>query len=138
MISMQIIGRLGKNAEVKQVSGRQVINFSVAHSFKKTDGTDVTVWVDAAYWRDASQSVTIAQYLTKGTQVYLQGEPTARAYVSNTGDAAAVLGINVQRIELLGSKQDSQATAPAQPVNNATGNAPAGFDGPADDDDLPF
>ncbi|HTG57496.1 MAG TPA: single-stranded DNA-binding protein, partial [Niabella sp.] len=79
MIKMQVIGRLGKDCLVNNVNGRNVINFTVAHSerFKDSQGNqqEKTVWVDCAYW---TERTAVAPYLVKGTQVFVEGQPEVR------------------------------------------------------------
>lgn len=127
-----IIGRLGKDAEVKDVGGTQVINFSVAVSenWKDKNGEkqEKTTWYECAKW---GNNVGIAPYLKKGTQVYVSGNAEARAYVNNEGDAVGVLGIRVFQIELLGGNDNQGAT-------NVNTNAQPQPTGVKDDDNLPF
>lgn len=124
---MQIIGSLGKDAIVKEVNGKNVINFSVAHSEKWKDAQGVvkerTTWVECAYWSDR---IAIAPYLLKGTLVYCEGSPEVDAYLSN-GEAKGTLRMRVGVVQLLGGAK----AAPAAPV--ASGNVT-----PADADILPF
>src|SRR4051812_22203187 len=141
MIKLQVIGNLGKDCIVKEVNGKNVINFSVAHSerFKDAQGNqkERTTWVECAYWTDRT---AIAPYLTKGTTVYAEGSPEADAYTNKEGQAAATLRMRVQNIQLLGGG-DSQGShqgnvshagsAPAPAMRTAPSNVPA-------DDDLPF
>ena len=65
MIKLQVIGNLGKDCIVKEVNGKTVINFSVAHSerYKDAQGNqkERTTWVECAYWTDKT---AVAQYLT--------------------------------------------------------------------------
>ena len=79
MIKLQVIGHLGRDAQVNNVNGKNVINFTVAHSerFKDAQGNqkDRTIWVDCAYWTDRT---AVAPYLKKGTQVYAEGQPDVR------------------------------------------------------------
>ena len=53
MIRISVIGRLGQDAQVNNVNGKSVINFSVAYSekFKNQQGEDTerTTWVSCAY-----------------------------------------------------------------------------------------
>ncbi|HNA91832.1 MAG TPA: single-stranded DNA-binding protein, partial [Chitinophagaceae bacterium] len=64
MIKMQVIGRLGKDCVVNTVNGKNVMNFTLAHSekFKDSQGNtqEKTIWVDCAYWSDRT---ALAQYL---------------------------------------------------------------------------
>ena len=80
MIKLQVIGNLGKDCVVNTVNGKNVINFTVAHTEKYKDSQgnqqEKTTWVDCAYWTDRT---AIAQYLTKGKQVFVEGQPEARS-----------------------------------------------------------
>ena len=131
MIKLQIIGSLGKDAIVKEVNGKQVINFSVAHLEKWKDAQgnqkERTTWVEAAYWNDSQK---LAQYLTKGSQVFIEGSPEADAYLANDGSAKGTLRVRVMNIQLLGGKREAQ---PGQQQTAAAPVAPVSAD-----DDLPF
>ena len=104
MIKLQINGNLGKDCILKEVNGRNVINFSVAHTERYKDSTgnqkERTTWVECAYWTDRT---AVAQYLTKGRTVYAEGTPEADAYTNKEGQPAATLRMRVQNVQLLGN-----------------------------------
>jgi single-strand DNA-binding protein len=104
MIKLQVIGHLGKDCLTNVVSGKNVINFSVAHSEKYKDNMgnqkERTTWVECAYW---TERIAIAPYLKKGQLVYVEGTPDVRAYSKNDGTAGASLNLRVLNIQLLGS-----------------------------------
>lgn len=144
MIKLQVIGNLGKDCVSNTVNGKNVMNFTVAHTEKYKDSTgaqrEKTIWVDCAYWSDRTG---IAPYLKKGTQVYVEGAPEVRTYQTQDGKSGASLSLRVLSIQLLGSRsneggngggsyqpQGGGYNAPAQPMNEP----PIG----ADSDDLPF
>lgn len=144
MIKLQIIGNLGKDCIVKEVNGKNVINFSVAHTerFKDAQGNqkERTTWVECAYWTDRTG---ISPYLTKGRTVYAEGSPEAEAYTNKEGQAAATLRMRVQSVQLLGGNSGEgqgsnsgnvtntgMSTAPVVKTQAAVANAP--------EDDLPF
>ncbi|MEG0890079.1 MAG: single-stranded DNA-binding protein [Bacteroides sp.] len=110
MLTLQIIGNLGKDAEVKNLNGDNFLSFSVAYTEKYTDrnGNQVsnTTWVDCLK-KDANGK--LGQYLKKGTQVYVTGKPKANAYTSQSGEVKSSLQLNVRELELLGSRQEQQA-----------------------------
>ncbi len=146
MIKLQVIGNLGADCIQKEVNGKTVINFNVAHSekFKDAQGNlkDKTIWVNCAYWTDRT---AIAQYLTKGKTVYAEGTPEADAYTNKEGQAAATLRMRVQNIQLLGGTGDSQGSGYNQGNVSSAGSgiAPAVKSQPmahnvSMDDDLPF
>jgi single-strand DNA-binding protein len=124
MIKLQIVGNLGADCIQKEINGKTVINFNVAHSEKFKDGQgnlkEKTIWVNCAYWTDKT---AIAQYLTKGKTVYAEGSPEVEAYTNKEGHAAATLRMRVQNIQLLGSSADNNSGSNQGNVTNA-GAAP--------------
>lgn len=107
MINVNVIGRIGANAEVKSANGKEFTTFRVAHSNKWRDDTgnthEETIWVDCVY----SGKLGALEYLTKGTQVYVTGSASLRIYSSKKDKCMkAGLTINVRSVELLGGKSD--------------------------------
>lgn len=146
MIKLQIIGNLGKDCIVKEVNGKNVINFSVAHTerYKDAQGNqkERTTWVECAYWTDRT---AVSQYLTKGRTVYAEGTPEADAYTNKEGQAAATLRMRVQTVQLLGSNsnegQGSQGSNMGNVSNVGMSKAPvavAAGGNATPVDDLPF
>jgi single-strand DNA-binding protein len=150
MIKLQIIGNLGKDCIVKEINGKHVINFSVAHSerFKDAQGNqkERTTWVECAYWTDKT---AVAPYLMKGTTVYAEGTPEADHYTNKEGQTAATLRMRVQTVQLLGSNkeggasQQGSASNSGNVSNSGMSTAPVVRTEPANTsapvvDDLPF
>jgi single-strand DNA-binding protein len=112
MIKLQVIGNLGKDCVVNNVNGKNVINFSVAHTekFKDAQGQqkDKTLWVECAYWTDRTG---IAPYLKKGTQVYADGTPDVRTYTTADGRQGTSLSLRVISVQLLGGRSEGQGGA---------------------------
>ena len=140
MIKLQIIGNLGKDCVVNTVNGKNVINFTVAHTEKYRDSQgnnqEKTTWVDCAYWADKTG---VAQYLTKGKQVYVEGQPEARAFQRNDGTAGASLSLRVRDIQLLGGRGDGSSAAPASNQTSSSSSMETATAGIGEvSDDLPF
>ena len=143
MIKMQVIGNLGKDCVVNTVNGKNVINFTIAHTEKYRDSQgnnqEKTTWVDCAYWTDRT---AVAPYLQKGTQVFVEGNPEVRSYTRNDGTAGASLSLRVREVQLLGRKGDNTGAASNMDVVSSNSSnrqetpAPASVDDVADD--LPF
>jgi single-strand DNA-binding protein len=121
MIKLQVIGNLGADCIQKEINGKTVINFNVAHSekYKDVQGNlkERTTWVNCAYWTDKT---AIAQYLTKGKTVYAEGSPEADPYTNKEGQPAATLRMRVQNIQLLGGNSGDSQGANAGNVSHAT------------------
>ena len=141
MIKLQIVGNLGKDCIVKEVNGKTVINFSVAHTERYKDSTgnqkERTTWVECAYWSDRT---AVSNYLKKGQMVYAEGTPEADAYMNKENQPAATLRMRVISLQLLGSNKEGQgynqgnvsnAGSTAAPAMRSTSNAVV-------EDDLPF
>ena len=144
MIKLQIVGNLGKDCIMKEVNGRNVINFSVAHTerFKDAQGVlkEKTTWVECAYWTDKTG---VAPYLTKGQTVYVEGTPDVEGYTNKEGQPAATLRMRVQSLQLVGGRSESQGSNSGNVSNAGMTKGPVASSEvanatPAAVDDLPF
>lgn len=139
MIKLLAIGHLGKDATTNQVNGKNVINFTVAHTEKFKDNAgnamEKTIWVSCAYWTDKT---AIAPYLLKGTQVFVEGTPEVKMYQKNDGSQGADLTVRVFSVQLLGGKKEGAGNAAASPAGQPESTPVATSIGKQDDDDLPF
>lgn len=143
MIKMTMIGHLGKDAEVKIHGTESVINFSVAHTDKWRDGNGVekqkTTWVSCSWWLE---NHSIAQYMKKGTQVYIEGIPEARVWKKDD-KPEPYLNMRVFSLQLLGSapKKEEYKTPEENKSYPNQNEAYKPYKAPldnADVDDLPF
>ena len=144
MIKLQIVGNLGKDCIVKEVNGKNVINFSVAHTERYKDSLgnqkERTTWVECAYWTDKT---AIAPYLVKGKMVYAEGAPEADPYTNKEGQPAATLRMRVQTVQLLGGNSEGAGSNSGNVTNagmvaRPVATAEAVTATPAAVDDLPF
>ena len=146
MIKLQIVGNLGADCMLKEVNGKNVINFNVAHTekFKDSQGNlrERTTWVNCAYWTDRT---AVAQYLKKGKLVYVEGSPEAEAYSNKDNQPAATIKLRVRDLQLLGGSLDGgQENSNAGSSSNSNYNSGSVSTKPVaanlDDaaDDLPF
>lgn len=127
---MILIGRVIKNASVVTLKDeRKVVNFSLAingwfKSKNNPQGVKVTTYVNCSYWISPS----IAERLTKGSLVELDGRLEAKAYTGIDGEVKASLNCHVNSITIHHTVKDSKAAA--QPTQSNTGEEVK--------DDLPF
>lgn len=150
MNRLEIIGHIGNDAEVKDLGNNQVISFNVAVTEKWKDKQSGEVksktdWFQCAKW---GNNTTLAQYLKKGTQVYISGKAEAKSYVGNDGQLKQVLALNVNDIKLLCSIQHNNTQqAPQQNNQQPQQNFNQGQQGNTfppsqpyneEDDNLPF
>lgn len=136
MIETQLIGNLGQDSEVRTLdSGMKLLSFSVAvtETYKDKSGEkkEKTTWVNCTQW-DIKES-RLFEYLKKGQQVWVKGEPSARAWLNKDGGAVGALELRVLGVKLLGNK--AAATPTVADPTPAAKPAPAPV---AEDDDVPF
>lgn len=124
---MEITARLTGDAIVSTVKNdRQVVNFSVAinDSYKAKGSGEVTklvTYTKCDYWVNPS----IAQYLTKGSLVELQGRVGVNAYMGKDGTAKAALTFHANTIKLHGKVRSTKDTTAAPvPVTEAIDDLP--------------
>lgn len=84
---MNIIGRLTKNAEIRNVSNeKQVVNFSIAtndsYRNRKGERIEQTTYFDCSYCIYSK----VADLLTKGILIELTGRVYARAWIGKDGE----------------------------------------------------
>ena len=112
-----ILGRLGKDPEIRFApSGMGVCNFSVATSerWKKKDGTteERTEWHNVVVFDKLAENC--AEYLKKGSQVYIEGRIKTEKYDDKEGVTRYATKINAHTVQFLdGKKQEAQATSQA-------------------------
>ena len=127
---MEMTARLTGDAKISTLKNeKQVVNFNVAINDRyKAKGSNETIkmvtYVQCDYWVNPG----IAQYLTKGSLVELQGRIGVNAYTGKEGEAKATLTFHVNTIKLHGSSSPKNETPPAskEPAKEPTA------------DDLPF
>ena len=96
MNNINIIGRLGADAEVKQTETNQIIKFSVAVD----DGKDrPVIWFRCTKWITSGGSVKIADHIKKGDMIGVSGKVNLSEY-----NGKVSLEINVNNITLCGGK----------------------------------
>jgi single-strand DNA-binding protein len=120
-----------------------VINFTVAHTEKYKDSQgnmqEKTTWVDCAYWTDRT---AVAQYLTKGKQIYAEGQPEVRTFTRQDGTSGASLSLRVREVQLLGGRAEGTGspsyTGAASASSGSGSSVPSANDITEPVDDLPF
>jgi len=129
-----LIGRLGYDPEIKDAGGTNVCKFSLA-TYRKYQGGDgqtkeETVWHNIVAW--GRQAETMAKYLKKGQEVYIQGRINNRSYDDKDGNKRYTSEVVVERFSFIGNRAteekeggETEKTYPDRPNKNS-------------DDDLPF
>ena len=144
-----LVGNLGKDPESRELpGGSTVVNFCIATSESWKDKntgerTDKTEWHNIVAFGKLAD--IIAQYLHKGSQVYVEGSLQTRKWQDKEGNDRYTTEVKINEMQMLGGKGDvgAEYSTPAQ--SQAPKNAPAPKPEPAQataslnfDDDIPF
>ena len=65
MITLNFTGHVGRDAEIKEVAGKQVIKFAVA---AKQGKDEAAIWVNCDYWTGTK----IGEFIKKGTLIVFE------------------------------------------------------------------
>ena len=104
---VQLIGNLGNAPEVKKTeNGKKLAKFSMAtnETYRNAKGEKVkeTQWQNLVAWGTVADLVE--KYLTKGTEVAIEGKLVNRNYLDKEGNKKYVTEILVNELLLLSSK----------------------------------
>lgn len=109
MQELMLIGNLGQDCSVIQHEEIHIINFSVCRNDKWKDKNGIEhsrqEWFDISWF---VKKPTIAPYLLKGTQVFIKGTVSAKAYINKDGTLSASLNVKVHTLQLLGAAKVSE------------------------------
>ena len=138
-----LIGRLGRDPEVRYMpNGEAVCNFSVAtsESWKDSNGQkqERTEWHNVTMYRKLAEIA--GKYLTKGSQVYLEGKIQSRKYQGKDGIERTAYEIIANEMKMLGGNDSGQQTAQRTPPEQPRRQAQAAPAAPVEDidSDIPF
>lgn len=117
MVTIEVIGNLGANAEVKEYQGTKFVSFNVCDN-RKVGDKEVSQWYGCTLnkW-----SEKLLPYLKKGQCVFLRGVPRYRIFDSALHRCKMVaVDIMVNDIQLIGaapSDASQENDAPKQDNN---------------------
>jgi single-strand DNA-binding protein len=149
-----LVGNLGRDAETKFTpSGASMTKFSVATSRRWKDQQtgewkEETDWHNIILWR----SENLANYLTKGQKVYVEGRLQTRNYEDKDGQKKYITEVVADDVILLGGRGEAAPAAEEggygapvsmprsaqRPRQAPTASQEPGFDPGIGDDDVPF
>ncbi len=126
---VMIIGRLGRDPEVRYTqNGSPVATLNIAtdESYTDRDGnrTERTEWHRVVVFQRAAE--TCAQYLSKGSLVYVEGKLQTRKWQDQSGQDRYSTEIKADRVQFLDRKGERSPMDDASMGDGAGRRAPAG------------
>ena len=139
-----LIGNLGKDPETRYApSGDAICNLTLATTETWKDKStgerrEATEWHRVVFFGRVAE--VAAQYLKKGSQIYVEGRLQTRKWQDQNGQDRYTTEIRGDEMKMLGRREDGGTPSPRQSPPQATQRAPAqpasGFGDMSDD--IPF
>ena len=124
-----ILGRVGRDPDIRTTpNGIKVVNFSVATS-RKVKGEEQTQWHRVTMYDKLAEIA--AQYLRKGSLVYVEGEIKYSKFTNKDGVEQNTTEIIANQMQMVGGRpqtEEAQQHPKEEPQQSF----------PEDDSDVPF
>lgn len=142
--SVTMLGRVGKDVEVKDINGAKCATFTLATSEKYKDRNgevkELTEWHNIVAWRATAD--ICEKFVHKGDQVCVMGRIKYRSWETDRGEKRYATDIHADKVELLSKPQATQSQPTPSPAPHTAQQRvqsvhipPAGE---PQDDDMPF
>ena len=132
-----LVGRAGRDPEARYFeSGTNVCNLSIAVNRRKKD--EDPDWFNLEIWGKTAE--VAANYVRKGVLIGVTGSMHQYEWTDRTtGEKKTKWVIRVYKLDLLGSKRDSESYGSAAPAPaQAAAPQPTWGGGPVSDEEVPF
>lgn len=140
-----LLGRVGKDVEVRDINGTKCATFTLATSEKYKDRNgevkELTEWHNIVAWRQTAD--ICEKFVKKGDQLFVEGRIKSRTWETDRGEKRYATDIIADKVELLSKPQATQSQ-PTQPVQQTSApqarvqSTPMPPAGDPQDDDMPF
>jgi len=125
-----LTGNLGRDPELRQHNGDNILNFAIGVQTGTKDKPE-TMWVDCALW--GKRATSLQPYMAKGHRVIVSGTIKLEEYKAKDGTPKTRLRLSVDQIDLPPKGDAPAQTQQTQQPQSAPAGAMADMD-----DDIPF
>jgi single-strand DNA-binding protein len=132
---ISILGNLGREVDLRFTQqGKPVASFSMATTEKRGQDKEVTTWFKVTLW--GRQAEIASQYLTKGSQVYIEGRVSLEEWTDKDGNKRSSIAVNATDMQFIGggNRDNQSAGSPASNTEEKFGDLGAD----ENPDDVPF
>jgi single-strand DNA-binding protein len=129
-----LVGNLGRDPETRTFpSGDQICNVTLATTDKWKDKQsgemrEATEWHRLVF--NGRLAEIAAQYLRKGSQIYVEGQIRTRKYTDKDGAEKYATDIRVDQMQMLGSRQGQGAPSGEEDGGYSQGGGGGGYSRP--------
>lgn len=136
MNSVQLVGRLTRDNELREAGSTQILrnNIAVQRQFKNKDGERESDFINVVAFGKTAELIN--QYFHKGSRIGVNGRIQTGSYTKEDGTTVYTTDVIINDFDFIDTKSNEQRQAPVQPVTNG-----GPFDFPevdVSDNDLPF
>jgi single-strand DNA-binding protein len=138
-----LVGNLGRDAELRYTPGGAAVatlNMATTEVWNDKGGQrqEKTEWHRVVLWGKSAES--LAEYLTKGKQIYIEGRLQTRQWDDKDGNKRYTTEIRSDKVVLLGGGGGGRGSASMDRGSDAGGGqmGPSDASEPLNDDDIPF
>lgn len=138
MNSVNLIGRITKDPELKQVGQNVCASFSVAvdRNYKDDNGTTPVDFINCIAWN--THANFLGKYVRKGDNISIVGRIQTRAYQTQSGETKTIVEVLVNEVSNLTPKPKAPEKKSQQNQVDASYTPTSEVIPDIDDDDLPF
>ena len=109
-------GNIGKTAELRKVkvggNATSVCSVWIAENIRKRDNETKTLWHKVTIWRKYAE--TMAQYLTEGRHVLVEGYAEAKVYTTKDNRVVPYIDVQATKLKLLDKKTEEELPPEAE------------------------
>ena len=118
-VKVNVIGRLGADAEVREGKNGKFVTFRVATDEYKNN-TNETIWLSVSDF--TPRTLKLAEYLKKGKLIDVSGVESCRLYNDKNGQAQIARDILADRVEFVsaGTSGNTSSTTESTATNVPT------------------
>lgn len=126
-VKVSLIGNLGRDPETRDFDDNSVTSFPIAVNIKQKGKDDTANWYDISVW--GKRGKVCEEYLSKGSQVYIEGTLKMETYQDKEGKDRTSLRVTATEVQFLSGGGSAQS---GTKESKTKGDVMAGSD------DLPF
>ncbi|MFQ9059671.1 MAG: single-stranded DNA-binding protein [[Eubacterium] siraeum] len=135
-----LMGRLTKDAEIREAGSTTVVRFTLAvdRRFAKEDAKQTADFISCVAFGKTAEF--IGKYGLKGTKFVVEGHIQTGSYTNNNGDTVYTTDVAVENVEFAESKKtsDSNSSSVTSADKGSAAHSESSVVSADDDDDFPF
>lgn len=135
-----LMGRLTKDAEIREAGSTTVVRFTLAvdRRFAKEDAKQTADFISCVAFGKTAEF--IGKYGLKGTKFVVEGHIQTGSYTNNNGDTVYTTDVAVENVEFAESKKtsDSNSSSVTSADKESVAHSTSSVVSADDDDDFPF